>query len=48
MVHRWGYTPASLAHVMHLAGLVELAQEPAQFKLREPRDMRVTGIKPPT
>lgn len=48
MVHRWGYTPASLAHVMHLAGLVELAQEPAQFKLREPRDMRVTGIKPST
>lgn len=46
MVHRWGYTPRSLAFVMHEAGLVELRQEPAQFKLREPRDMRITGIKP--
>jgi SAM-dependent methyltransferase len=46
MVHRWGYTPLSLAQIMHLAGLVELRQEPAQFKLREPRDMRITGLKP--
>lgn len=46
MVHRWGYTPRSLAFVMHQAGLTELRQEPAQFKLREPRDMRITGIKP--
>ena len=45
MVHRWGYTPASLAQVMHEAGLVNLRQEPAQFKLREPRDMRVVGEK---
>jgi SAM-dependent methyltransferase len=46
MVHRWGYTPKSLARVMWEAGLRELRQEPAQFKLREPRDMRVTGVKP--
>jgi len=46
MVHRWGYTPLVLAQVMHAAGLVELQQEPAQFKLREPRDMRITGRKP--
>jgi SAM-dependent methyltransferase len=46
MVHRWGYTPRSLARVMHDAGLVNLRQEPAQFKLREPRDMRVVGEKP--
>ncbi len=26
--------------------LRELRQEPAQYKLREPRDMRITGIKP--
>lgn len=45
MVHRWGYTPRSLALVMHEAGLSDLRQEPAQFKLREPRDMRVTGVK---
>ena len=46
MVHRWGYTPKSLARVMSQAGLVELRQEPAQFKLREPRDMRIVGVKP--
>jgi ubiquinone/menaquinone biosynthesis C-methylase UbiE len=45
MVHRWGYTPLSLAKVMHEAGLRDLRQEAAQFKLREPRDMRITGIK---
>jgi SAM-dependent methyltransferase len=45
MIHRWGYTPKSLAYVMNAAGLVDLKKEPAQFKLREPRDMRITGIK---
>jgi SAM-dependent methyltransferase len=46
MVHRWGYTPLSLAKVMNEAGLLDLRQEPAEFKLREPRDMRITGKKP--
>ena len=46
MIHRWGYTPQSLAQVMHEAGLVNLRQEPAEFKLREPRDMRIVGEKP--
>jgi SAM-dependent methyltransferase len=46
MVHRWGYTPRSLGRIMFEAGLVNLRQEPAQFKLREPRDMRVVGEKP--
>jgi len=46
MIHRWGYTPRSLATVMNSAGLTNLRQEPAQFKLREPRDMRITGLKP--
>lgn len=45
MVHRWGYTPKSLAKLMHQAGLSNLKQESAQFKMREPRDMRITGIK---
>ncbi|HEY8251688.1 MAG TPA: methyltransferase domain-containing protein [Burkholderiales bacterium] len=45
MVHRWGYTPRSLAKVMAQAGLVDIRQEPAQFKLREPRDMRLVGVK---
>jgi SAM-dependent methyltransferase len=46
MVHRWGYTPRSLARIMDEAGLAEIRQEPAQFKLREPRDMRLVGRKP--
>lgn len=45
MVHRWGYTPRSLAAMAHSIGLRQIKQEPAQFKLREPRDMRITGIK---
>ena len=46
MVHRWGYTPQSLGRVLQECGLEELKQEPAQFKLKEPRDMRITGMKP--
>ncbi len=46
MVHRWGYTPQSLQRLMEEAGLVNVRQEPAQFKLREPRDMRLVGEKP--
>jgi SAM-dependent methyltransferase len=46
MVHRWGYTPKSLAALMTEVGLVNVRQEPAQFKLREPRDMRLVGEKP--
>ncbi|PPD13253.1 tetratricopeptide repeat protein [Methylophilus sp.] len=46
MVHRWGYTPDSLAALMQQAGLVNARQEPAQYKLREPRDMRIVAEKP--
>jgi hypothetical protein len=46
MIHRWGYTPESLQALLTEVGLAEVRQEPAQFKLREPRDMRVTGVKP--
>ncbi len=46
MIHRWAYTPRSLAQLLHEAGLNDLMQEPAQYKLREPRDMRITGVKP--
>jgi hypothetical protein len=46
MCHRWAYTPASLGAVMREAGFVDIRQEAAQFKLREPRDMRITGAKP--
>jgi SAM-dependent methyltransferase len=46
MIHRWGYTPDSLKALLTEAGLAEVRQEPAQFKLREPRDMRIVGTKP--
>jgi SAM-dependent methyltransferase len=46
MIHRWGYTPGSLTRLLAEVGLVEVRQEPAQFKLREPRDMRITAVKP--
>ena len=46
MNHRWGYTPESLKALLETVGLVEVRQEPAQYKLREPRDMRVVGVKP--
>jgi hypothetical protein len=46
MVHRWGYTPSSLAKLMEQCGLVNARQEPAEYKLREPRDMRVVAEKP--
>ncbi len=46
MCHRWNYTPESLKSIMEEAGLANVRQEPAQFKLREPRDMRIVGEKP--
>lgn len=45
MIHRWGYTPESLRELLAEAGLRDVRQEPAQFKLREPRDMRIVGVK---
>lgn len=45
MVHRWGYTPASLAKLLESVGIVDVHQEPARFKMREPRDMRIVGRK---
>ena len=44
MVHKWAYTPDSLIKVVASAGFSNVKQEKAKFKLREPRDMRVTGI----
>ncbi|MCG6872321.1 MAG: methyltransferase domain-containing protein [Gammaproteobacteria bacterium] len=46
MVHRWGYSADSLAQLLAACGFRNCRREPAQFKLREPRDMRVTGQKP--
>jgi len=46
MIHRWGYTPESLKSLLSEVGLKDVRQEPAQYKLREPRDMRLVGEKP--
>ena len=46
MIHRWGYTPESLKQLLAEVGLGDVRQEPAQFKQREPRDMRIVGLKP--
>ncbi|MFD0669044.1 class I SAM-dependent methyltransferase [Ramlibacter sp. MAHUQ-53] len=45
MCHRWGYTPETLADLLARCGLRHVRQEPAVFKQREPRDMRVAGEK---
>lgn len=45
MCHKWAYTPESLGLVLAKAGFVNVRQEKAQYKLREPRDMRVVGQK---
>lgn len=45
MIHRWGYTPNSLKALLESVGLSDVHQEPALYKLREPRDMRVVGAK---
>ena len=46
MFHKWAYTPESLIVVLQDAGFKSAQQEPAQLKLREPRDMRITAINP--
>jgi predicted SAM-dependent methyltransferase len=45
MMHKWLYTPQSLAEVMHEAGFIKMQVEKAQFKMKEPRDMRVVAYK---
>jgi len=45
MVHRWGYTPYSLSELLKEVGLVNIRQEPAQYKYKEPRDMRIVAEK---
>lgn len=45
MGHRWNYTPESLAVVLMKAGFVKIERHPAQFKLKDPRDMRIVAVK---
>ena len=45
MCHKWGYTEGSLARMMDHVGLKDLEREPAQFHLKDQRDMRIVGYK---
>lgn len=45
MCHRWGYTPRSLIVLLEECGFHSVRQELAQFKKKDPRDMRVVGLK---
>lgn len=45
MCHKWGYTPASLIRLLTDVGFSGVRQEPAQFKKRDPRDMRIVGTR---
>lgn len=45
MCHKWLYTPWSLGLLLHQAGLINVRQELAQYKRKDPRDMRIVGKK---
>jgi len=45
MCHKWLYTPDTLISLLEECGLEDIRQEPAKFKLKEPRDMRIIGHK---
>lgn len=45
MCHRWGYTPESLVVLLKECGYRNPKQAPAEFKKRDPRDMRVVAFK---
>jgi SAM-dependent methyltransferase len=45
MCNRWLYTPQTLIQLLGGIGYVNLKQDGAQFKLKEPRDFRVVGQK---
>ena len=45
MCHRWLYTPETLADLMVKCGLERIQRHPAQYKMRDPRDMRLVGYK---
>lgn len=45
MCHKWGYTPNSLSKLMDYVGFKDITEEPAQFHMKEIRDMRLIGTK---
>lgn len=45
MMHKWGYTPQTLAEELSNAGFHSLSRRPAQFKLKDVRDFRIVGVR---
>lgn len=45
MMHKNGFTPERLIDMMKSTGLRNVKEKPAQFKLKELRDLRVVGYK---
>ena len=45
MCHHWCFTPQTLGQTFAEAGFTNIRQEPAEYKLREPRDFRVVCEK---
>lgn len=43
--HKWGYTPDSLIALVSSCGFREARQMPAEFKMKDLRDMRVVAWK---
>jgi ubiquinone/menaquinone biosynthesis C-methylase UbiE len=43
--HKWGFSPKTLMSLKIGLGLKNVRQEPCQFKMKEPRDMRIVGEK---
>lgn len=46
MMHKYGYTPMSLGKKLHELGFVKIEEKPAQYKMKEVRDMRLECFKP--
>lgn len=47
MVHRWGYSPSTLARILRTVGFAEVREEAARYKAGPPRDMRLVAVAAP-
>jgi SAM-dependent methyltransferase len=45
MCHKWGYTPSALIQLLSECKFRSVRQEPAKFKKKDPRDMRIVGVR---
>jgi SAM-dependent methyltransferase len=45
MMHKWLYTPQSLAEILYSTGFKKVVQDVPKFKMGAPRDMRIIAYK---